>query len=148
MNQNICEILSKLVTMYDNNNNKFKSNAIKKAIYNINNYEGLIESGQIAKENIKGIGPNKAFKLIQDAITIERLPLDKEDVAILKHLQGRRLFTLPLSPVTQRPQCGRWWTARPSMSKVALMLRKYNLHTTVDEIQNSFFRLPHTIVFY
>ncbi len=57
MNQNICEILSKLVTMYDNNNNKFKSNAIKKAIYNINNYEGLIESGQIAKENIKGIGP-------------------------------------------------------------------------------------------
>lgn len=57
MNQNICEILSKLVTMYDNNNNKFKSNAIKKAIYNINNYEGLIESGQNAKENIKGIGP-------------------------------------------------------------------------------------------
>lgn len=57
MNQNICEILSKLVTMYDNNNNKFKSNAIKKAIYNINNYEGLIESGQCAKENIKGIGP-------------------------------------------------------------------------------------------
>jgi DNA polymerase/3'-5' exonuclease PolX len=57
MNQNICEILSKLVTIYDNNNNKFKSNAIKKAIYNINNYEGLIESGQNAKENIKGIGP-------------------------------------------------------------------------------------------
>lgn len=57
MNKNICEVLSQLVNIYDNNNNKFKSKAIKKAIYNINNYEGLIESGQDAKENIKGIGP-------------------------------------------------------------------------------------------
>ncbi len=98
-------------------------------------------------KNIRGIGPNKAYRLIDDSLKIEDLPMSPEQLSILKYPAARRLFTLKSNIVYHKPKNNRWWTSQPSMTRVAVFLARHNLHSTTHQIENSFFRQSNSFCF-
>ncbi len=106
-----------------------------------------IMCGTDYNKNIRGIGPNKAYRLIDDSLKIEDLPMSPEQLSILKYPAARRLFTLKSNIVYHKPKNNRWWTSQPSMTRVAVFLARHNLHSTTHQIENSFFRQSNSFCF-
>ena len=106
-----------------------------------------IMCGTDYNKNIRGIGPNKAYRLIDTSRKIEDLPMSPEQLSILKYSAARRLFTLKSNMVYQKPKTKRWWTSKPCMTQVASFIARHNLHSTTHQIENSFFRQFNTFCF-
>ena len=106
-----------------------------------------IMCGTDYNKNIRGIGPNKAYRLLDTSRKIEDLPMSPEQLSILKYSAARRIFTLKSNMVYQKPKTKRWWTSQPCMTQVASFIARHNLHSNTHQIENSFFRQSDSFCF-
>lgn len=90
--------------------------------------------------NVKGLGPEKSFKLIQDYKSIEKISEVKDkngekkyDITILNHTKTRELFKIPEKEPVKINYCG-----TPDFTKINNYLKTHNLYITIDMIKKSY----------
>lgn len=91
--------------------------------------------------NVKGLGPEKSFKLIQDYKSIEKISeitdkktgTKKYDVSVLNHQKTRELFKIPEKQPIKISYCG-----TPDFIKINNYLKIHNLYITIDMIKKSY----------
>ena len=101
-----------------------------------------IMCGTDYNKNIFRVGPEKAYKYIQEHQTIENIAKKtKLDITVLNHLRVRQLFRkYETKNVTTIPYCG-----LPDFIKLTRFVFKYNINCYVDGLKNSF--INNTIIF-
>lgn len=93
-----------------------------------------IMCGTDYNKNIKGIGPAKAYSLMNEYGSLEKIEEETElDTSILDFREVRKLFYYPKSKKIDIPYCG-----KPNFTKLREFLTANNIHTYDETIEKSF----------
>jgi len=100
-----------------------------------------IMCGTDYNKNIFRVGPEKAYKYIQQHLTIENISLNtKHDIQILNHLRVRQLFREYEIKNIIIPFCG-----KPDFNKLSKFVFKYNINCSVEALKKHF--INNTLIF-
>jgi 5'-3' exonuclease len=100
-----------------------------------------IMCGTDYNKNIFRVGPEKAYKYIQQFNNIEGIKNNtKLDITILNHERGRELFRKYEQKQIKVKYCG-----IPDFTELMLFVRKHNIYISVEVLKKSF--VPNNIVF-
>lgn len=83
--------------------------------------------------NIKGIGPDKSYKLLKTHVSIEEIDkLEKFDISVLNHIRVRELFAVPDLDITIE-YCG-----RPDFDKLSKFLFENHIRFDMSYLMKCF----------
>lgn len=100
---------------------------------NLDEFKDLcIMCGTDYNSNIRGIGPDKSFKLIKEVKSIDNIT--KHDIAILNHIRVRELYKAPESIDFAVPYCD-----KPDYAKVSEFIFRNNINQNkLEQIKDAF----------
>lgn len=95
-----------------------------------------IMCGTDYNKNISRIGPEKAYKLIQQHRSIDEIGKNtNHDISVLNHVRGRQLFKEYKEFEVEIPYCG-----SPDFDKLEQLVKKHNIRVNIDNLRKAFVR--------